>query len=87
MNKLRLREWQTLFAKKMPGAQILTNSSGDSTLAAAERLHRNGELQDYSIEELTTIDVTVLWRKPVDFERCSSEATMSQPDGERLLVS
>jgi SAM-dependent methyltransferase len=68
-NKLRIHDWHTLFAEKMPGAQCLITRSDDATIQAAELLHRQGELLGYSIEELTTVDLAVFWRKPGN-EKC-----------------
>ena len=63
LNRLRLSEWRALFGSKMPGARILTATSGDASLQAAIALQRQGELLAYSLEELLTGDFTVLWQK------------------------
>jgi SAM-dependent methyltransferase len=64
VNKLRLGDWHALFHSKMPGADLLMNRSDDATIGAAQSLQAQGELLDYSIEELTTVDLAVIWRKP-----------------------
>lgn len=64
VNKLRLHHWRNLFETKMPGAQCLTTRSDDTTIGAAEQLQSQGELVEYSVEELTTADLAVIWRKP-----------------------
>ena len=64
LNKLRLHEWRALFDAKLPDAQYITTRGDESAVKAAGSLHAQGELLDYSIEELTTVDIAVLWRKP-----------------------
>jgi SAM-dependent methyltransferase len=64
LNKLRLHEWRAMFDEKMPGAQYTLGSRDSETLDAARSLQGQGELTDYSLEELTTGDLAVLWEKP-----------------------
>jgi SAM-dependent methyltransferase len=65
LNKLRLSEWQKLFAEKMPGAQCILNRGDDPTLELSARtLQSQGELLDYSLDDLLTFEVVALWRKP-----------------------
>jgi SAM-dependent methyltransferase len=66
VNKLRLHEWRRLFDAKMPSAKCLATRSDDASLESAKLLQSQGELLDYSLEELTTNDFAVLWRKPAD---------------------
>lgn len=65
LNKLRLSEWLDLFEGYFPGAKIIC---GKSKRAGAEedagRLAASGEIGDYSVEDLLTHDITVLWQKP-----------------------
>jgi len=82
LNKLRLNEWRNLFQAKMPGAQLITTSSEESAVKAAELLHARGEVLDYSVEELTTSSLAVLWRKPAASQLLASEA----PGQEQLAV-
>ena len=65
VNKLRLHEWRRLFDSKMPAPNVATRSD-DASLESAKLLQSQGELLDYSLEELTTNDFAVLWRKPAD---------------------
>jgi SAM-dependent methyltransferase len=65
LNKLRLGQWKELFEQHMPGAQIILNPSkrpGDEE--DARQLKAQGELVDYSLDELLTHNVWVLWKKP-----------------------
>lgn len=65
LNKLRLAEWLDLFNAYFPGAVIIpgmSNRAGAQEYAQA--LISSGELEGYSVEELMTHDITVLWCKP-----------------------
>jgi SAM-dependent methyltransferase len=65
VNMLRLHKWRELFAEKMAGAEYIMYRSDPSTIEMAESLQRSGELMDYSIEELTTVGLAVVWKKPL----------------------
>lgn len=65
VNKLRLHEWQKLFDKSMPDSEfILTPSRRKGIEDDLCSLISNGELKDYSKEELLTHRIQVLWQKP-----------------------
>lgn len=65
LNKLRIKDWQTLFESKMSGTEyIITPSSDPGILDEAERIQGQGECLDYSLEELTAGEVVMLWKKP-----------------------
>lgn len=65
VNKIRLAEWQKLFDRRMPGAQFFYNRNRRSGVEQdALRLKGDGELGEYSVEELLIDEVVVLWRKP-----------------------
>jgi SAM-dependent methyltransferase len=65
VNKLRLADWQGLFNRRMPEAEyILNRNSRPNAEQDAEALKNNGELAEYTMEELLTDEVIVLWRKP-----------------------
>lgn len=65
LNKLRLYEWRRLFDSKMPDAKYFITSARPTTFELARTLQSQGELLDYSLEELTANDFAVLWQKPV----------------------
>jgi hypothetical protein len=68
LNRLRLEDWRSLFASKMPGAEyILIESDNSATLEAARRLRREGELLEYALEELVAGEFAAVWKKP-DFK-------------------
>ena len=73
LNKLRLDEWRSLFGSKMPGAKYFSNQSSPADFELARTLQSQGELADYSLEELTTHDLAVLWRKPVYSEQLRTD--------------
>jgi SAM-dependent methyltransferase len=64
VNKLRLQEWRELFNSKMPKAKQFMSKAGEQAVELARTLHNQGILVDYSMEELTTHDLAVLWQKP-----------------------
>jgi ubiquinone/menaquinone biosynthesis C-methylase UbiE len=71
VNGLRLMEWRRIFETSMPGHELILIQPGREKLELeASRLRQQGELRDYSVEELVTTKVIVLWRKPRD-ERSS----------------
>lgn len=65
VNKVRLNDWRRLFEAGMPEAEFVFNrTSRRDARADAEALMSQGELADYSLEELLVHDVTVLWQRP-----------------------
>ena len=65
LNKLRLPQWVDLFNALMPGTQFERHCyGGEAEQAAAAELRRQGELAGYTDEELFTVDLAALWRKP-----------------------
>lgn len=65
LNRLRLAEWESLFRDCMPGCRIMrTTPANDAYLrGAATELQAAGELSCYSLDELVTRRLSVLWRK------------------------
>jgi len=66
LNKLRLADWQGLFSDLMPGSDMEKRGSEEEARLRAEavRLQSEGELTTFSLEELLTRTVSVVWRKP-----------------------
>lgn len=65
LNRLRLPEWRAVFDRVIPGAELQGRQADPERVRAeAEALRRAGELADYSLEELCTTKVAVLWSKP-----------------------
>lgn len=64
LGKFRLRQWRELFDAKFPGVKLrLCRTPIPEIEAFADRLHERGELLDYSMEELLTDGVHVMWKK------------------------
>jgi SAM-dependent methyltransferase len=64
-NRLRLNQWRDIFESELPGADILlTRSNRPGIEEDARDLVTRGELCDYSLEELLTHRVQILWKKP-----------------------
>jgi len=64
LNKLRLQEWRELFCSKMAAAKFIVTPDDNTAVEAAKKLQSQGELLEYSIEELTAGEFVAVWRKP-----------------------
>lgn len=65
LNRLRLPEWNRIFEETMPGFEsVLYQPEAAQLEPEAKKLQEQDELTDYSLEELLTSKVAVLWRKP-----------------------
>ena len=64
LNKLRLDDWRRLVSSRMPSAQYIVRPGDDYAVAAAQKLQAQGELLDYSLEELCAGEFDIVWRKP-----------------------
>ena len=65
LNRLRLGDWRKIFELHMPSCDfILRAPERESLEPEARRLQAAGELTDYSLEELLTTKVAVMWQKP-----------------------
>jgi SAM-dependent methyltransferase len=65
LNKLRLQEWRELFWSRMDSAKFIVTPGDKAADEAARKLQSQGELQEYSIEELTAGEFVAVWKKPV----------------------
>ncbi len=64
LNKLRLSEWQKLFADHWPGSQLKTIEVTDSRARSqAAKLLSENAIRGYSEEELLITTISVLWQK------------------------
>lgn len=63
LNKIRLKEWQKMFAAEMPGVEVRCIPQDDMRPHLA-KLREDGELDDYTDEELLSTNIVGLWRKP-----------------------
>jgi SAM-dependent methyltransferase len=65
LNQLRLPEWRDVFAAQWPGCNIDTLQPERAQLEPiATELQRNGELTEYSLDELLTHELRVTWQRP-----------------------
>ena len=65
LNRLRLVDWRQLFAHEMPNVHCLLVCGDPGLESVAQSLHGEGELLDYSLEELLTFEIVALWKKPL----------------------
>lgn len=68
LNRIRLPEWEEMFQSSMPGVIFFHDSHLDQDLpkhqAALRELRAGGEAADYTDEELMTVNLIAMWRKP-----------------------
>lgn len=66
LNRIRLEEWRQLFASHWPECRIeLQGSTSPLLEEALPQLRRDGELQEFSDEELLTVSVVARWQRPL----------------------
>jgi ubiquinone/menaquinone biosynthesis C-methylase UbiE len=63
VNKVRLDEWLRLFAETMPGTKFIHERQEDLVQPLRE-LKAQGELTEYADDELLTVGLIGMWRKP-----------------------
>lgn len=67
VNGLRLGDWLALFERHWPGSNVVLGQPERTRLEPLARdLQAQGELLEFSIEELITHDLWFDWQKPVD---------------------
>ena len=64
LNRIRLREWRTVFEKTLPGVHVeaCMDDASNGRKLELEKCRSNGELSDYCDEELLTVTVKAIWR-------------------------
>jgi SAM-dependent methyltransferase len=62
LNQLSLDAWRRVFRRTMPGARFLYER--DDSFEELLRLRAQGELVDYTDDELTTVNFVSIWKKP-----------------------
>jgi SAM-dependent methyltransferase len=63
-NKLRLADWEEIFRRRCPGV-VLEYKTAEHLVPELQRLRAQGELSNYTDQELLTVDLWALWKKPV----------------------
>ena len=65
VNKVSLADWRRIFTDAMPGAEVISVPDlRDDLLERLRKIRDAGELGEYSDDELLTVDVVTVWRKP-----------------------
>jgi hypothetical protein len=64
LNKWRLRDWRAMLDEHAPGYEEYQETYGDAPTRRLLSPQIRAELADFDDEELVTIDVFFLWRKP-----------------------
>jgi SAM-dependent methyltransferase len=62
LNRVSLDEWRGLFQKEMPGTRFLHER--DDSASELAKLRAQGELAAYTDDELTTVNLVGIWKKP-----------------------
>ena len=64
LNRLRLQQWREIINAALPGADIILRQNHRAgAVTEARDLKASGELADYSLQELLTDEVLVVWQK------------------------
>jgi SAM-dependent methyltransferase len=64
LNKVSLADWRVMYERTMPGVKFI-NERQDAELAdALKGLRAQGELAEYTDEELMTVNFIAVWQKP-----------------------
>jgi SAM-dependent methyltransferase len=72
LNRVSLKQWRVLFGRTMPGAAFVhewQEGLGDQLASLRDR----GELAAYSDEELTTVNLVAIWKKPITDEASNAK--------------
>jgi SAM-dependent methyltransferase len=66
LNRLRLDQWRELFTSRMESTKFIVTPGRQSALEEATKLQSQGELLEYSIEELTAGELVAVWKKQAE---------------------
>ncbi len=64
LNRLSLRAWQQLFESVMPGVHFIPIRQDAELAEPLRALRAEGELAAYEDDELLTVDLVAVWKKP-----------------------
>jgi SAM-dependent methyltransferase len=64
LNRLRLEQWKELFTTAMPGVHFAYGRDSEDLSPALKELRAGGELAEYADEELLTVNLVAVWKKP-----------------------
>lgn len=84
LNRLSLQSWRSIFQNALPGARVdaMMDDTGADRKAALAKIRENGELSDYSDEELMTVTVRATWKKSDPSEASKAKPGPRQPSEE-----
>jgi hypothetical protein len=64
LNRLRLGEWRNLFEATMPGVVFVKEPDDEVVTQGLRELRAAGELGEYTDEELLSVNLVAIWKKP-----------------------
>ena len=83
MNKWRADQWRSLFAELCPGSIVTFDTHaeprGTEFANALVELRKEGELSDYSDEELLMVNLVVDWQKPAVSQSAGPVTELEHP--------
>lgn len=85
LNRLTLAEWRDLFEAAFPGVTYVADRQDEELGDALRELRAAGELTEYTDEELLTVNLIAIWRKPDGAEETApreSGISMPRPSAE-----
>jgi hypothetical protein len=66
LNKLRLAEWRRIFESTLLGCDVVAcQDAGNEDKCELAKIRAQGALPEYSDEELLTVTLKAMWRKPL----------------------
>jgi SAM-dependent methyltransferase len=71
LNRISLKEWREIFERIMPGAHLVNERQDDEIGDGLKELRAKGELSTYTDEELMTVNLVAIWKKPASTIRAS----------------
>jgi SAM-dependent methyltransferase len=84
LNRLRLGEWRSLFEATMPGVVFVHEPDDDVVTQGLRELRAAGELGEYADDELLSVNLVAIWKKPLAPEahiRSRIQRTHGRPRG------
>ena len=65
LNKFRLAEWRRIFESTLPGCDVVACQDAGNADKCEPLITSTGALPEYSDEELLTVTLEAMWRKPL----------------------
>ena len=84
LNRWRVDDWMALFQRELPGCRLqLEQSTTPALVEELKVLREHGELEEYSDDELLSLELFVTWQKPTAAERGPARAPERQDERQR----